>query len=74
MCGICGVLDLSGGKFPARDMEAMSATLRHRGPDDCGIFFSQPISFGFRRLSIVDVSGGKQPMSNEDSTVWIVFN
>jgi asparagine synthase (glutamine-hydrolysing) len=74
MCGICGVLDLRDGAFPAREMEAMSTTLRHRGPDDHGIFFSQPASFGFRRLSIVDLSGGKQPMCNEDSTVWIVFN
>ena len=74
MCGICGVLDLRDNSFPAREMEAMSATLRHRGPDDHGIFFSQPAAFGFRRLSIVDLSGGKQPMSNEDSTIWIVFN
>jgi asparagine synthase (glutamine-hydrolysing) len=74
MCGICGVLDLKHGGFPAREMEAMSATMHHRGPDDHGIFFSAPASLGFRRLSIVDLSGGKQPMSNEDSTVWIVFN
>ncbi len=74
MCGICGVLDLRNGGFPAREMEAMSATLRHRGPDDHGIFFSEPASLGFRRLSIVDIAGGKQPMANEDSTVWIVFN
>jgi asparagine synthase (glutamine-hydrolysing) len=74
MCGICGVVDLREGKFPARELEAMSTTLRHRGPDDHGIFFSEPVSFGFRRLSIVDLSGGKQPMSNEDSTIWIVFN
>ena len=74
MCGICGVLDLRHNRFPAREMEAMSGQLRHRGPDDHGIVFSNPMSFGFRRLSIVDLSGGKQPMTNEDSTIWIVFN
>ncbi len=74
MCGICGVLDLHNGGFPAREMEAMSATLQHRGPDDHGIFFSEPASFGFRRLSIIDLSGGKQPMCNENSSIWIVFN
>lgn len=74
MCGICGVFDLHDAHFPAAEMEAMSSTLRHRGPDDHGIFFSQPASFGFRRLSIVDLSGGKQPMTNEDSSIWIVFN
>ena len=74
MCGICGVLNLREGNFPALEIEAMANSLRHRGPDDHGIFFSGPVSFGFRRLSIVDLAGGKQPMSNEDSTVWIVFN
>ena len=74
MCGICGVVDLRDNGFPAREMEAMSATLRHRGPDDHGIFFSDAASLGFRRLSIVDLAGGKQPMTNEDSTIWIVFN
>jgi asparagine synthase (glutamine-hydrolysing) len=74
MCGICGVLDLRDKAFPAREMEAMSAALHHRGPDDHGIFFSEPASLGFRRLSIVDLAGGKQPMTNEDSTIWIVFN
>lgn len=74
MCGICGVLDLRDNGFPAREMEAMTATLRHRGPDDHGIFFSEPASLGFRRLSIVDLAGGKQPMTNEDSSIWIVFN
>ena len=74
MCGICGVVDLRDGGFPARELEAMSASLHHRGPDDHGVYFSQPAAFGFRRLSIVDLSGGKQPMSNEDSTIWIAFN
>src|ERR1700752_4260895 len=74
MCGICGVLDLHDQGFRVTEVESMSSRIRHRGPDDYGIFFSQPVTFGFRRLSIVDLSGGKQPMCNEDSTIWIVFN
>jgi asparagine synthase (glutamine-hydrolysing) len=74
MCGICGVLDLRHSEFPAREIEAMATSLRHRGPDHHGVFFSEPVSLGFRRLSIVDLAGGNQPMTNEDSTVWIVFN
>jgi len=58
----------------AREIDAMSSVLRHRGPDDARRLDSKPVTFGFRRLSIVDLSGGKQPMTNEDSTVWIVFN
>jgi asparagine synthase (glutamine-hydrolysing) len=52
----------------------MSAVLRHRGPDDQDEFTSGPLAMAFRRLSIVDVAGGHQPMANEDGTVWIVFN
>src|SRR5213075_1510934 len=59
------------------DMEAVMAaagTLAHRGPDDAG-FHSEPgLALGFRRLSIVDVAGGAQPLSNEDGTVWIAYN
>jgi asparagine synthase (glutamine-hydrolysing) len=74
MCGICGVLDLNGSRLTAPELDAMSRVLRHRGPDDHGLFFMRPISLGFRRLSIVDLQGGHQPMSNEDRSVWIVFN
>ncbi len=74
MCGICGVLDLKGRRFPEKDLRAMSSVLRHRGPDDEGDFSSGSVAMAFRRLSIVDVAGGHQPMANEDGTVWIVFN
>lgn len=74
MCGICGVLDLNGRRFPENDLRAMSGVLRHRGPDDEGELFSGPLAMAFRRLSIVDVAGGHQPMANEDGTIWIVFN
>jgi asparagine synthase (glutamine-hydrolysing) len=74
MCGICGILDLNGRRLPERDLSAMSRALWHRGPDDQGDLFSGPLALGFRRLSIVDVAGGHQPMANEDRTIWIVFN
>jgi asparagine synthase (glutamine-hydrolysing) len=75
MCGICGVLELESGCRVSREhVEAMAQKLAHRGPDDAGYYFNPPVALGFRRLSIVDVSGGHQPMSNEDGTVWIVFN
>src|ERR1700683_3716997 len=75
MCGICGVVDLTGAQPPAREhVEAMAQTIFHRGPDDAGYYVRPPIAFGFRRLSIVDIAGGHQPMSNEDGTIWIAFN
>jgi asparagine synthase (glutamine-hydrolysing) len=75
MCGICGIVALKGGPAPSQEeLRAMAATIRHRGPDDEGFFTDGPAGFGFRRLSIVDLSGGHQPMSNEDGTVWIEFN
>ena len=54
----------------------MADTMTHRGPDDSGIYLNSgnTIGFGFRRLSIIDLQGGHQPMSNKDGTVWIVFN
>jgi asparagine synthase (glutamine-hydrolysing) len=52
----------------------MADTIHHRGPDDEGYYASGPVGFGFRRLSIIDLSTGHQPLSNEDGTVWIVFN
>ncbi len=55
-------------------VSAMAATIRHRGPDDEGSYVSGPIGLGFRRLSIIDLQSGHQPLSNENGTVWIVFN
>jgi asparagine synthase (glutamine-hydrolysing) len=75
MCGICG----AAWTDPARsvgegDLAAMVARLRHRGPDDAGTYRDGQAALGFRRLSIVDLPGGHQPLSNEDGTVWTVFN
>jgi asparagine synthase (glutamine-hydrolysing) len=75
MCGIAGILELG------RDTRASAAALRemcrvisHRGPDDDGFYTDGVVGIGMRRLSIVDVAGGHQPISNEDGTLWIVFN
>jgi asparagine synthase (glutamine-hydrolysing) len=73
MCGICGVLQIDGRRV-SDDPEVMSKMLFHRGPDDHGALVSPPLRFGFRRLSIVDLAGGRQPMSNTEGAIWIVFN
>ena len=52
----------------------MCQTIVHRGPDDEGIYVDGPVGLGMRRLSIIDLAGGHQPLSNEDGTVWVVFN
>src|SRR6266581_2394139 len=74
MCGICGILNLSRDRLPAEDLQAMSSVLGHRGPDDQGKLVSGPVALGFRRLSILDLSRGHQPMCNEERNVWIEFN
>jgi len=75
MCGICGVLALNGASSASQEeVRAMAAVLLHRGPDDEGFHVSAPVAFGFRRLSIVDLAAGHQPMCNEDGTIWLVFN
>ena len=75
MCGICGkfMFDKEATVSPAL-LRDMADAIRHRGPDDEGFYVSGQIGLGFRRLSIIDLSGGHQPLSNEDGTVWIVFN
>ncbi len=75
MCGICGKLMFDGeANVSAGLVKAMADTMHHRGPDDEGFYFSGPVGLGFRRLSIIDLKTGHQPISNEDGTVWIVFN
>jgi asparagine synthase (glutamine-hydrolysing) len=75
MCGICGQYNF-GDLAPVqrRSIEAMTRTLTHRGPDDEGYYIAGPLGFGFRRLSIIDLAGGHQPMSDEEETVWVIFN
>ena len=75
MCGICGQFNF-GDPEPVqrRNIEAMTRTLVHRGPDDEGYYIAGPLGFGFRRLSIIDLGGGHQPMSDVEESVWVIFN
>lgn len=75
MCGICGQYNF-GIAAPAlrRDIERMTQTMVHRGPDDEGYYLAGPLGFGFRRLSIIDLAAGHQPMSDQEESVWVVFN
>lgn len=74
MCGICGVFNLDGDPVSPDLVLRMSRTLQHRGPDGEGHFINGPIGLGHRRLSIIDLQGGAQPIGNEDGTLQIVFN
>lgn len=72
MCGICGIVDPRGVRQP--DIEAMLQAISHRGPDDEGFYLDQCVGMGNRRLSIIDLSSGHQPIANEDGTIRVVFN
>ncbi len=79
MCGIAGIHPLASAEPVCREtVQQMVATLRHRGPDESGIYLFQDgvssIGLGHARLSIIDLAGGQQPLSNEDGTLWISFN
>jgi asparagine synthase (glutamine-hydrolysing) len=75
MCGICGIAGFDGLGPDSRDtVKAMCSTLVHRGPDDEGYYFDDRVSLGMRRLSIIDLATGHQPIANENSTVWTVYN
>jgi asparagine synthase (glutamine-hydrolysing) len=76
MCGICGKLNFdrnAAGVEPSL-IRAMMETIRHRGPDDDGLYVAPGVGLGHLRLSIIDLGSGHQPLSNEDGTIWIVFN
>src|SRR6266576_1473844 len=75
MCGICGKLMFDREERVSPGLvRSMADAIQHRGPDDDGYHFSGPVGLGFRRLSIIDLSTGHQPISNEDGSVWVVFN
>jgi asparagine synthase (glutamine-hydrolysing) len=75
MCGICGIFEPGREtKIECATLKRMADTMRHRGPDDDGYYTEAGIGLGFRRLSIIDLKGGHQPLSNEDGSVWIAFN
>jgi asparagine synthase (glutamine-hydrolysing) len=76
MCGIAGIVDLKGsGATPSRDaLVRMAGALHHRGPDEHGLYRDARAGFAHARLSIIDLASGQQPLSNDDETLWIVFN
>jgi asparagine synthase (glutamine-hydrolysing) len=75
MCGICGVVSIAqNDKIEKEILLKMMDSMVHRGPDDEGIYIDSNMALGSRRLSIIDVAGGRQPISNEDQSLWIVFN
>ncbi len=74
MCGICGVFQSSGKPVERQLVERMTSAIQHRGPDGSGFFISGEVGLGHRRLSIIDLGGGAQPISNEDNSLFVVFN
>jgi asparagine synthase (glutamine-hydrolysing) len=75
MCGICGQFNFVDDEpVDSELIRRMAFSIAHRGPDDEGYFVSGPIGLGFRRLSIIDLTGGHQPMADAGETVWVIFN
>ncbi len=74
MCGIYGILRLDDAPVPAEALAPMARLTEHRGPDDQGVHADGPCAIGMRRLSIIDLAGGHQPLSNADGTLWLVAN
>jgi asparagine synthase (glutamine-hydrolysing) len=75
MCGVCGIYEYKTHKpVDQQCLAGMLSVLHHRGPDDAGVFFDKDVALAMRRLSIIDLDGGKQPISNEDGSITTVFN
>src|SRR3989338_1845167 len=78
LCGFSGIYRRDGGQVPREQLQRMTDTLLHRGPDDEGFFTTSDsqinVGLGFRRLSIIDLSGGHQPMTTSEGSCHIVFN
>src|SRR5438067_4445030 len=75
MCGIAGQFNFQRGEPVKREtIVRMARSIAHRGPDDEGYYVAGPLGLGFRRLSIIDLAGGHQPMSDQEESVWVVFN
>ena len=75
MCGIAGICNLTRDDAPEESLVSrMLAAIRHRGPDQFGIYLDEHVGLGSARLSILDLAGGQQPITNEDGSLWIVFN
>jgi asparagine synthase (glutamine-hydrolysing) len=74
MCGIAGVMDFRGSPPSRALVRAMVLAMRHRGPDEFGLYLDPRVALGHARLSIIDLAAGQQPLANEDGTLWVVFN
>jgi len=74
MCGICGLSPAGGQRGDLELLRQMNAALIHRGPDGEGFYTDAGVGLAMRRLAIIDIEGGDQPMANEDESLWIVFN
>src|SRR5437867_11912002 len=75
MCGIAGIIKIDPSETPDESqLRRMMKVLRHRGPDDEGFILVGPAGLAHRRLAIVDIATGQQPMANEEHTVWISYN
>jgi len=75
MCGICGILYPGASQNVDRNtLATMNRQIVHRGPDDDGFFVEGNVGLAMRRLSIIDLKTGHQPLSNEDESLWIIFN
>ncbi|MDQ7052799.1 MAG: hypothetical protein Q9P14_07890 [candidate division KSB1 bacterium] len=75
MCGICGYINFDKDDFAREpDIRRMCDVIVHRGPDEDGYFVHDNVALGMRRLSIIDLQTGRQPIANEDKSIWIVYN
>ncbi len=74
MCGIVGIVRNDAKAVDQVLLSRMCAAIRHRGPDEDGFYVNGPVGLAMRRLSIIDLKGGQQPIHNQDRTAWIVFN
>jgi asparagine synthase (glutamine-hydrolysing) len=74
MCGIAGIVRMDGRPVLEGEIRSMCGAMAHRGPDEEGVYLGEGAGLGMRRLSIIDLENGQQPVSNEDGTVWVVFN
>src|SRR3989442_15814756 len=74
MCGIAGIVSLDRRPVDPREIGSMCSVMVHRGPDDEGLYAGSGAALGMRRLSIIDPARGRQPLCNEDGTIWAVCN
>ncbi|HEY0172107.1 MAG TPA: hypothetical protein VGB98_13875, partial [Pyrinomonadaceae bacterium] len=74
MCGIVGMVNLDGRAADAALLGRMNEAIHHRGPDEDGTYLREHVGLAMRRLAIIDLKGGQQPIANEERNAWIVFN